>query len=173
MEYRLVRSARRTVSIELDRKGDVTVRAPQRMPLAEIESFVASRVAWVEKHRARLGATALPPLGEDEILALRRLAKETLPARTAYFAKLMGIEYTDVRITSAKKRLGSCSSQGRISYSYRLMQYSERVIDYVVVHELAHRREMNHSAKFYAVIEKILPDYRERIREMKNTPRAV
>ena len=173
MEYRLVRSSRRTVCIELDRLGHITVRAPHRMPLTEIEAFVGSRAAWVEKHRARLAETARPPLGEEEILMLRRLAKEVLPARTAYFAALMGIEYTGVGITSAKKRLGSCSSLGRISYSYRLMQYPERVIDYVVVHELAHRKEMNHSTRFYAVIEKILPDYRERIREMKSTPRAV
>jgi predicted metal-dependent hydrolase len=173
VEYRLVRSNRRTVAIELDRKGSLTVRAPHRMPLAEIEAFVASRAEWVERHRARLLATALPPLSEEEIASLKRRARENLPERTARFAALMGIDYAGVRITSAVKRLGSCSSLGRISFSYRLMQYSERVIDYVVVHELAHRREMNHSARFYAVIEKILPDYRERIREMKATPRAV
>ena len=110
---------------------------------------------------------------ESEIAALRARAKADLPARTAYWANLMGIDYTRVTITSAEKRFGSCNSRGGIAFSYRLMQFPEAVIDYVVVHELAHRKEMNHSPRFYAVIAQYLPDYKVRIKLMKSAPRAM
>ena len=104
---------------------------------------------------------------------MRAKAKADLPERTARWAARMGVEYTRVTITSATKRFGSCNSRGGIAYSYRLMQFPEAVIDYVVVHELAHRREMNHSPRFYEVIARYLPDYKERIKLLKSTPRAM
>ena len=74
----------------------------------------------------------------------------------------MNLQYGRITITSAKTRFGSCSSEGNIAFSYRLMLYPEAAIDYVVVHELAHRREMNHSAAFYKIIASVLPDYKYR-----------
>ena len=65
------------------------------------------------------------------------------------------------------KGWGSCSGKNSISFSWRLMQYPEAAIDYVVVHELAHIRHHNHSAAFYSFVEKILPDYRERARLLR------
>ena len=104
---------------------------------------------------------------------LRARALSYLPARTAYFASMMGITYSGVKITSAKGRLGSCNAHRGISYSYRVMQYPEEVIDYVVVHELAHCREMNHSSRFYAIVARYLPDYKDRIRVLRTHPRAM
>ena len=95
-------------------------------------------------------------------------AKNVLPDKVAYYAEIMGLKYGRITITSAKHRFGSCSSKGNLSFSYRLMMYPEAAIDYVVVHELAHIVEMNHSKAFYAVIEKVLPDYKERIKLLKN-----
>ena len=80
----------------------------------------------------------------------------------------MNLQYGRITITSAKTRFGSCSSKGNISYSYRLMLYPEEAREYVVVHELAHLLEMNHSKRFYAVVEKYLPDYKLRRRLLKN-----
>ena len=79
----------------------------------------------------------------------------------------MGLKYSRITITSAETRFGSCSSKGNISYSYRLMLYPEAAREYVVVHELAHLLEMNHSKKFYAIVERYLPDYKERRRMLK------
>ncbi len=173
MEYRLIRSARKTLAIEIGRDGSVTVRAPMHTPQKEIDGFLTARERWIVEHRERMLARALPPLGEDKIRELRARAKADLPARCARWAAVMGIEYSRTVIGSAKKRLGSCTSAGVITFSYHLMQYPEAVIDYVVVHELAHRREMNHSARFYAVIARYLPDYKQRIRMMKEAPRAI
>ena len=89
-------------------------------------------------------------------------AQSELSARTAHFARIMGVSYQRVRITSARTRLGSCSSKGSICFSWRLMDYPDDAIDYVVVHELAHLIHMDHSAAFYAEIERVMPDYKRR-----------
>ena len=79
----------------------------------------------------------------------------------------MNLKYGRITITSAKTRFGSCSSKGNISFSYRLMLYPRELVDYVIVHELAHLSEMNHSDRFYKIIESVLPDYRERVKRLK------
>ena len=79
----------------------------------------------------------------------------------------MNLKYGRITITSAKTRFGSCSSKGNISFSYRLMLYPRELVDYVIVHELAHLSEMNHSDRFYRIIESVLPDYRERVKRLK------
>ena len=173
MEYRIIRSARRTLALQVEKTGEILVRAPYSITAERIEAFVCEHADWIEKQKSRISAKILPPLTDSEIAALRARAKADLPARTAYWAERMGIDYTRVTITSAEKRFGSCNSRGGIAFSYRLMQLPEAVIDYVVVHELAHRREMNHSARFYAVIAQYLPDYKERIKLMKSSPRAM
>ncbi len=173
MEYRLIRSDRRTMAIEVEKDGTLLVRAPLLSSSREIEAFIEEHTAWIEKARARQAARHRPPLDEEARALLRRRAVEDLPARTASWAARMGIEYSGVTITSAQKRYGSCSSRGRISYSYRLMQFPEEVIDYVVVHELAHRLEMNHSSRFYAIVARYLPDYRARWQLLKTYPVAL
>ena len=173
MEYRIVRSRRRTLALELQKDGTLLVRAPYAAPPSDIEKFVYEHAAWIESRRERLRAIMLSPLTPEEERALRDRATADLPLRTAVWAKRMGIEYTGVKITSARNRLGSCNSKGGIAYSFRLMQYPDEVIDYVVVHELSHRKEMNHSARFYAIIERYLPDYRRTVDKMKSWPRAL
>lgn len=173
MEYQLIRSGRRTLALEIGRDGGLIARAPMRMSRREIDAFIAAKADWIEQHRKKMLARALPPLTPEKIRELKARAVALLPARTARWAEIMGIDYARVAIGSAKKRLGSCTSAGVITFSLYLMQYPEEVIDYVIVHELAHRKEMNHSARFYAVIARYLPDYKLRIRMMKETPRAI
>ena len=84
-----------------------------------------------------------------------------------YYSALMGLTPTALHITSAKTRFGSCSGKNSISLSWRVMQYDERAIDYVVVHELAHIKHHNHGKQFYALIERYLPDYKERAKILK------
>ena len=93
---------------------------------------------------------------------LIRLAKETLPGKVEHYGRIMGLRPTGLTITGARKRFGSCSAKNRICFSWRLMQYPEEAVDYVVVHELAHIRHKDHSRNFYACVEEVLPDWRER-----------
>ncbi len=169
MTYEIVRSRRRTVALEVTREGRVLVRAPLRMPQGEIERFVASHAAWLEKAQAKVAArqAAHPPLTEQETAALRQRAKELLPDRVAHYAAIMGVTPTSVKITSARTRFGSCSGKNGICFSLYLMQYPEEAIDYVVVHELAHICHHDHSPAFYAEVAKVLPDYKERMKLLK------
>ena len=130
-----------------------------------MDAFIAKHQDWIAKKQAEF----LPPYehSPEELSALRARARAIIPDRVAYFAPLIGVKPMGVKITSARTRFGSCSSKGNLCFSLYLMEKSERAIDYVVVHELCHLREMNHSPKFYREIEKILPDYRERIKELK------
>lgn len=92
----------------------------------------------------------------------RLLAKRDLTEKTLYFARRMGVTPSAFKINGAKTRWGSCSAKKSINYSWRLIMADDAVIDYVVVHELAHLTELNHSARFWTIVKKTLPDYRER-----------
>ena len=164
MEYTVIRSKRKTVGIEVNTDGNVIVRAPKRVSQREIEKILSGHSDWIEKAKIKQEnrKDKTVELSDEDIKKLKKLAGEYLPAKTAYFAEIMGAEYGTVKITSAKGRFGSCSSQNNICFSYRLMLYPSEAIDYVVVHELAHTFEHNHSKKFYDIIEKYLPDYKKR-----------
>jgi predicted metal-dependent hydrolase len=163
---RITYSKRKTIRLSVNRDGEPEIYAPYGCPQAVIEGFIQKHRRWIEKRQAELCNQKV--YTEQEIAALRRRAKEDLPRRVAYFAPLMGVKPASVKITSARTRYGSCSGKNSICFSLYLMEKSDRAIDYVVVHELAHIRHHNHSPAFYKEIEKILPDYRERIKELKH-----
>ncbi len=169
--YTLIRSSHRTLGLEIAPDLSVVVRAPRRCPQAEIDRFVASHEVWIathrERQRVRNQSPAAQPVSPEEETRLRALAAQVLPARVAYYAAQMGVSPTGIRITSAKKRFGSCNSRRGLCFSWRLMAYPPAAVDYVVVHELAHIRQMNHSPAFYAVVAQVLPDYRERARLLR------
>ena len=168
MDIEIIYSDRRTLSITV-KEGRVIVRAPRGVSRARIDSFVDKNREWIEK-RIEITKNQRDPIAamtDAQVKQLREAARVYLTAKTEEYAKSIGLKYGRITITGAKTRFGSCSSKGNISYSYRLMLYPEAAIDYVVVHELAHLLEMNHSRRFYAIIEKILPDYKERIKLLK------
>ena len=103
----------------------------------------------------------------------RKLARDILPEKIERFAARMGVKPTGLGITSAQTRWGSCSGKGRLNFSWRLMMAPEEAVDYVVVHELAHLREMNHSPRFWAVVAAVLPDYSERRRVLKDAGKKI
>ena len=168
-DFILKRSRRKTLALEINRHCEIIVRAPLHLSKKKIDAFVSEHEEWIEKNleKVRQRAEKKEELSEAEIKELRRKAMEYLPARTEYYAKIMGVEYTSLKITSAKTRFGSCSAKNGICYSLYLMQKPLEAVDYVVVHELAHTVHHNHSKQFYAFIEKFMPDYKERNRLLK------
>ncbi|MCQ2479883.1 MAG: M48 family metallopeptidase [Clostridia bacterium] len=168
-DFILKRSQRKTLALEIKKSGEIIVRAPLKLSEKKINSFVEQHSEWIEKNLKKVQERKEnhPEPDEKEIEILRQKAKEYLPERTAYFAEIMGVQYTSLKITSAKTRYGSCSGRNGICYSLYLMQKPMEAIDYVIVHELAHTVHHNHSAQFYALIEKYMPDYKERNRLLK------
>lgn len=168
MDYKLVRSGRRTLAIEISSDAEVIVRAPYLVSKSRIDSFVEQNSVWIERKlaTAKERMAELEYSRENEAL-LRARAREVIPDRVRHYAALMGAEYTGVKITGAEKRFGSCSSRGSLCFSFRLMMYPPAAIDYVVVHELAHTFYHDHGKNFYALIERYMPDYKEREKILK------
>jgi predicted metal-dependent hydrolase len=164
IQYTLIRTNRKSIGIRISDTGEVIVRAPRYTPVGEIELVLQQHIAWIEKNKQRVAdrQTQLGVLDREQIEQLRQLAKIRLTKKTEFFAARMGLTYEKITITSAKKRLGSCSTRGSICYSLYLLLYPDAAVDYVVVHELAHLVEPNHSKNFYAVVERYLPDWQAR-----------
>lgn len=164
--YQVERSGRKTVAIQICPDGTLLIRAPHRYPAQEIERLIESHTAWIEKHlvlmEKRVEREQTYAQTPEQIEALRRAAWAILPIKVKYYAKLMGVTPTSIKITSAAKRFGSCSSKNSLCFSYRVMMYPEEAVDYVVVHELAHIRHHDHSPAFYTFVASILPDYKRR-----------
>ena len=171
MEYEIIYSKRKTISICV-RGGSVVVKAPKRYPKKQIEKLVAKHEKWIVEHLAyeQKKEQLSLALTDERVKMLRKAAKEYFAEKTKEFSDLMGVKYGRITITGAKTRFGSCSSAGNIAFSYRLMLYPEAAREYVVVHELAHIVELNHSKRFYAIVEKYLPDYKERKKLLEKIP---
>lgn len=167
MEIEIRKSKRKTISITVTQQGGVIVRAPYRTPDGYIQRVLEKRASWIAKHLAQAAERrAREP--EPELLtgseekALRNRAKAYIPGRVELYAARLGVEYRAISIRMQKTRWGSCSIRGNLNFNALLMLTPPEIIDYVVVHELCHLKEMNHSPKFWAEVAKILPDYRAR-----------
>lgn len=171
--YQIVRSDRKTLSIQITLNGGVQVRAPRQMPEYEIERIVENKRPWIEKHLARISAQPPEPkLSMAEIHALADQAMEVLPRRAAHFAPIVGVTYHGITIRNQRSCWGSCSGKGNLNFNCLLMLCPPEVADYVVVHELCHLKQMNHSPAFWAEVERVLPDYKipkQWLKEHSNT----
>ena len=167
--YVLVRSARKTLALEITRDGKIVVRAPVRLAQRRIDQSVEEHQEWIREHLAvqqRRRENHPEPDGEER-QKLIQLAKDVLPQKVRYYSDIMGLFPTGISITNAEKRFGSCSWKNRLCFSWRLMMYPEEAVDYVVVHELAHIQHKNHGKDFYRCVEKVMPDWRERRKLLK------
>ena len=161
ISYRLIRSSRKTLAIQITPSGEVIVRCPNRMAKREAEAFLESKRSWIEEHLEKVAARPKEPaLSAQELQELSRRAAEDISERVARFAPQVGVSYGRITIRSQRTRWGSCSAKGNLNFNCLLMLCPEEVRDYVVVHELCHRIEMNHSPKFWAQVERVCPDYR-------------
>ncbi len=165
-DYTLIRSKRKSVAIQVDENCNITVRVPLKLPQKEIDKILAEKKEWLEKTiiSQQEKKKEIKEYSEDEIMFLRKKAKEIIPQKVEHYASIMQVEPASVKINSAKKRYGSCSGTNNLNFSLFLMDKDEKFIDYVVVHELAHIKHHNHSKDFYKFIEQFMPDYKERMK---------
>ncbi len=163
-QVKIIRSNRKTISIQVDRDTNVVVRAPYRVSEREIRRFLAEKEAWIRKQQEKIRAQekaleGIEPLTREEIETLADQAMKVIPERVAYYAKKIGVTYGRITIRNQKTRWGSCSSKGNLNFNCLLMLTPPEVIDSVIVHELCHRKEMNHSKEFYKEICRVYPEY--------------
>ena len=164
-QVRIIRTARKTISLSLDENLDVLVRAPYFVSDRDVMRLVEKKADWINKHRNAHKHRSEHMTEEERLTAeqLKQLAEEAkayLPQRVRYYAGKMSVSYGRITIRNQRTRWGSCSGKGNLNFNCLLMLMPEAVIDYVVVHELCHRIEMNHSKRFWDQVARVLPDYR-------------
>ena len=162
-EVKIIRSRRRTLSARI--KGEtLVVEVPYGTSDQEINEFLNKHRRWIHNHLEKARASAQEAEAEgkltmEEIQMLADQALKYIPDRVRYYASKMGVTYGRITIRNQKTRWGSCSSKGNLNFNCLLMLCPREVIDSVVVHELAHRIEMNHSGRFYDIVLHAFPDY--------------
>ena len=162
--YTVIRSNRKTIALEITRDGRLLVRCPNRTPKEYIEKFVRDKAGWIEKHLpTKKAVTHYTP---EQLKAFAETTKSLLSTRLEYFSGLLGVNYARVTVRAQHSRWGSCCKHKdgvyNLNFNCLLALVPPEVADYVVVHELCHIKEMNHSNAFWALVESVLPDYKLR-----------
>lgn len=170
----VIRSSRKSIGLEVRSGKDVLVRIPNRLQDSEVEKFVEKHRKWILEKTALMqsrkntcnstGAVPAEKLPPEEIEKI----KEKIGDRVKYYSQVMGVTVGRITIRNQKTRWGSCSAKGNVNFNYQLYYLPEELLDYVVIHELAHRSHMDHSGEFWSEVEKYCPDYRRRRKQLKS-----
>ena len=174
-QIRIIRSKRKTVALEIRPDLSVLVRAPYWMADWQIRKFVDEKSDWLyahlremeQKQKLEAARPKAAPLNPGELQMLADEALRVIPERVRFYAPVVGVTYGRITIRNQRTRWGSCSAKGNLNFNCLLMLTPPEVLDYVVVHELAHIRHKNHGEAFYQLIASVLPDYKERIKLLK------
>lgn len=158
------RSKRKSVAIKITADMQIVVFVPLYVSGNEIERMVISKSKWIDEHMLKVQSTIderskLEKITFEQVKELADQAVEYIPKRVKYYAEKENFVYNKITIKNLVSRWGSCSTKGNLNFNCLLMLTPDYVIDYIVVHELCHLREMNHSEKFWTEVEKIMPDY--------------
>lgn len=197
-EINIKKSWRKSISMRFDTHGVLQVRAPKFMLSSQIKSFLSNHQDWIEREFHKIterkdnkkyylfGEECNPPLFDHNSVPLikgeywtqwnrgiietfyKKEAKRHITSRCRELALKHGFTYESIRITSAMGRWGSCSSRKTLNFSYRLIMSPHECIDYVIIHELCHLRQMNHSAKFWKEVSNIMPWYQDQEQHLKD-----
>ncbi len=180
MDTEIVRSNRKSIELNICRDGHIRVRVPFSVTDAEIAQVLKEKSSWIEKHRKQMLERQQSVremwgnrLSAQDIQALADQAVKIIPEKVRYFAGKIGVDYGRITIRNQKTRWGSCSGKGNLNFNCLLMLTPDEVQDYVVIHELCHRKEMNHSPKFWAEVAKFMPDYKQKRKWLKENGEGI
>lgn len=161
----IIRSSRRSLGLQVKPDGTVCARVPMQVPDHTVREFIEGHADWILKKRKLVlsrdncpDIVYLPEVTEESD---RERIRTFIEEKVAHYASVMGVSYGRITMRNQKTRWGSCSSEGNLNFNCRLLFVPDRIVDYVVIHELAHRRFMNHSKSFWMEVEKYMPDYRQ------------
>lgn len=163
MNCKIIRSNRKSLGLEVNAEG-LIIRAPLQATDTEINLFILQHKDWIERNLNKVeerqkALSDVKPFSMEEIQALADQALKVIPDRVKHYAPKIGVTYGRITIRNQRSKWGSCSGKGNLNFNCLLMLTPSEVIDSVVVHELCHRKEMNHSDKFYAEVLRVFPDY--------------
>lgn len=170
-EYILKRSRRKTIGITVDRNGRVIIRAPLSCTQKQAAEFAERHRNWIERAREKMRAarsSAADPFTAEEIKELKKRGKKQIPMEVSEAAGEMGVHYNRIAVRMQKTLWGSCSSKGNLNFNCLLVLLPENVRRYVIVHELCHLRQMDHSPAFWRLVEKYQPSYKEDRKQLRS-----
>jgi hypothetical protein len=158
------------LKISINGDCEVKVSIPIWMPIILAESFVKEKIDWIyeniKKMEKKIGDFKLR-LGDDDYLKHKEDARKLVKARIDHYNRYYNFQIGLIAIRSQKTRWGSCSSKKNLNFNYKLFFLPLDLADYVIVHEMCHLREMNHSERFWKLVGEIIPDYVVKRRELK------
>ena len=171
MNYKIIRSARKTLGITVSKQGEVLIRAPYGLSDEIIQNEIKKAEDWIkkaiERQNKRQNSIMNTEFDSQTVEALKSETQKIVIPLVEKYASMMKVKVNGVKITSARTRYGSCSGDNRLCFTFRLALFPIKAIEAVVVHELAHIKHKNHGKGFYDCIYKILPDYDERKKLLK------
>ena len=175
---KIIRSNRKTLALQIKPREGLIVRVPLLATQEQVKKFIDDHKDWIEKHLKAMEerqkeASSVEKLTIDEIRTLADQALKLIPERVRHYAPLLGVKYGRITIRNQRSRWGSCSGRQNLNFNCLLMLTPPEVIDSVVVHELAHLKEMNHSDRFYAEVLRVFPDYWKWNRWLKENGKAI
>jgi hypothetical protein len=164
------RRGQRSIRICVHGDGRVSVSAGLSMPIREIEGFILENAAWID--RAKLRMSKLKPgllarRDRAEYLAKKEEARKLARSRLEYYNQAYGLRWNRISIKDQRTQWGSCSRKGNLNFNYKIALLPAELADYVIVHELCHLKQMNHSARYWALVSKTVPDWRERRKKLR------
>lgn len=156
--------------------GELSVTIPHRTTRQRISAFLVEKAEWIREHidEAQVGK---PVLSERErrreFLASKVPARKLIRERIAYFNLFYGFSFGAVRIKNHSTKWGSCSSKGNLNFNYKIIFLPPHLVDYIIVHEVCHLQEMNHSKKFWLLVARTIPDYLLRRKELRRYEQGI
>lgn len=169
--YRLKKNARaRRMRLTVHCDGSVVITTPYGFYEALAERFIREKADWlISKIAAYKNIAPVVRRGRADYLKNKEAARELIEERAGYFAEKLGLEYNRISIRNQKTCWGSCSRRKNLNFNYKILFLSEKAQDYIIVHELCHLKEFNHSKKFWALVAGLAPGYKEIRKELRGS----
>ncbi|OGG50342.1 hypothetical protein A2704_05350 [Candidatus Kaiserbacteria bacterium RIFCSPHIGHO2_01_FULL_54_36b] len=168
IEYTLKPSARaRTMRLTVFPDARVVVTTPRVFAHDAVQRFIAKHAAWIGKHLKKARGREIVYISRREIAGQKQRALAYARARCSHFCATYGFTYNKISIRAQKSRWGSCSQKGNLSFNYKIAALSPHMRDYIIVHELCHLAEMNHSKRFWDLVARAIPHHKEIRRELR------
>lgn len=172
IKYQLKKSARaRRMRLAVFCDGSVVVTAPQYFENNFVEKWIREKADWILgkiKHFEKKGFRAIPQRSRGEYKKYKTQARKLAKERLEHYSKIYGIFFGRISIRNQKTRWGSCSKNGNLSFNYKIVKIAPHMADYIIVHELCHIQEFNHSRNFWSLVAKTIPDYKNIRRQIKS-----
>lgn len=174
--FTLIRSKRRTLSLQITKEWKLIARAPLRMFESTIEAFIESKIDWIKKHQEKIAKRGskkeIKSYTPEEIREMKERLKHTIIPRTRELWEGKNLpKYTSIKITKSERRWWSCSAKNWLCFSYRLAEYIDQnslFIDAIIIHELAHLREKHHQKSFWNLVYSMMPTYEDIMKDTQS-----